>query len=89
MSEQINATGHAVGRGTGARRRSLAEAQPGDWVEVDGIRGAGPRRGEVLAVLGSAEHPHLRVRWDEKHESLLYPADGGCIVHAAGRRGPR
>ena len=55
--------------------------RPGDWIEVDGTRGAGPRRGEVLAVLGAGEHIHFRVRWDEKHESLFYPAERGWIAH--------
>jgi len=73
----------------GGHRAAPELAQPGDWIEVEGTRGAGPRRGEILAVLGSPDHTHFRVRWDEKHESLLYPADGGCIVHAGKPHGPR
>jgi hypothetical protein len=65
------------------RRATPELAQPGDWVEVDGVAGAGPRRGEVLEVIGSGHHLHFRVRWDEEHESLLYPApEGGVVVHA-------
>ena len=67
---------------TGRKRRSIPQlAQPGDWIEVDGTRGAGPRRGEIVEVVGAPEHVHFRVRWDEKHESLFYPAERGCIVH--------
>ena len=72
---------------SGTRRASVDLAQPGDWVEVDGIGGAGPRRGEIVEVLGTAGHVHFHVRWagEEEHESLYYPADGGCIVHASGQ----
>lgn len=74
---------HTPGARRGARRRATFElAQPGDWLEVEGARGAGPRRGEILAVLGAPDHTHFHVRWDEQHESLLYPSREGCIVHA-------
>ena len=68
------------------RRTSPDLAQPGDWVEVDGTGGAQARSGEILDVLGRPGHLHFRVRWDEQHESLLYPAERGCIVHAGGGR---
>ena len=55
-------------------------ARPGDRIEVDGTRGAGPRRGEVLEVIGPPGHVHFRVRWDEEHDALFYPEDR-CIVH--------
>jgi hypothetical protein len=51
----------------GDDHRSLAEATPGDWIEVDGTGGASPRRGVILEVLGSGPHERLRVRWDEQH----------------------
>jgi hypothetical protein len=25
---------------------------------------------------------HYRVRWDEQHESVYFPADGARVVHA-------
>ncbi len=63
--------------------RSAPElVRPGDWIEVAGMRGADPRRGEVLEVIGPPGHVHFKVRWDEKHESLFYPAERGYIVHA-------
>jgi hypothetical protein len=35
-------------------------------------------------VLGRGAHRHYRVRWDEKHESILFPANGVTIHrHAA------
>ena len=64
------------------RRAAPELARPGDWIEVEGTRGAGPLRGEILAVLGAAGHVHLRVRWDDEHVSLFYPAERGYIVHS-------
>jgi hypothetical protein len=34
-----------------------------------------------VEVLGTPEHPHFLVRWDEGHESIVYPSDHGAIVH--------
>jgi len=56
-------------------------AHVGDRVEVDGLPGRPPRRGEILEVLGEAGHVHFSVRWDDGHESLLYPTEGATIVH--------
>jgi len=55
----------------------------GDWIEMRGIHGQAPRRGEIVEVLGSADRPHYRVRWDEQHESVVYPADGVLVIPAA------
>ena len=38
--------------------------------------GQPPRRGEILEVLGDDTTPHYRVRWDDGHESVLYPTAG-------------
>lgn len=56
-------------------------AKPGDWLEAHGTRGQPVRRGQILEVLGSHGHEHFRVRWDEAHESIVFPADGVRIVH--------
>lgn len=69
--------------------RSPEEAVAGDWIEADGTGGAPPRRGMILEVLGSGPHEHFRVRWDEQHESLFYPAEQGFAIHAAAGTGPR
>ena len=61
----------------------------GDWLEVSARPGAIPRRGQILDVLGRAAHTHYRVRWDEEHESLFYPADRAAIVHPAADSNPR
>jgi len=63
-------------------------AHVGDLIEMRGIHGQAPRRGEIVEVLGSAERPHYRVRWDEQHESIVYPADGVLVMPAAGHGTP-
>jgi FtsP/CotA-like multicopper oxidase with cupredoxin domain len=54
-------------------------ARPGDHIVAQGFRGAHGRRGEVLEVLGAPGHEHYRVRWDDAHESILYPTDGVVV----------
>ena len=60
-------------------------AHAGDTIEVNGLAGKPARRGEIVEVLGAGAHVHFLVRWDEKHESLLYPTEGAKIVHPAAR----
>ena len=64
-------------------------ARAGDWLEVHGPAGKPSRCGQVLEVLGRAGHEHYRVRWDEKHESIFYPAGGVVILPHAKRHGGR
>jgi Domain of unknown function (DUF1918) len=52
----------------------------GDLIETRGIHGQPARRGEIIELLGREGHEHYRVRWDEQHESIVYPADGVVIV---------
>jgi hypothetical protein len=57
-------------------------ARVGDAVEVKGLPGKPAKRGQILEVLGSGEHVHFRVRWDDAHESRLFPAtEGGTLIH--------
>ena len=58
----------------------IDDARPGDWIAVDAIGGGPCRRGQILAVLGAAGHRHFRVRWDEEHESLHFPAQGTRLI---------
>lgn len=57
-----------------------AQARAGDWLETRGIHGEPPRRGEILEVLGKPGHERFRVRWDEQHESIVFPADGVSVI---------
>lgn len=52
----------------------------GDWLEAREPRGMPTRRGQILEVLGRPGHEHYRVRWDERHESIVYPADGVHVI---------
>ncbi len=63
--------------------QSTVEAHAGDLLDVQGSHGKPSRRGEILEVLGEAGHTHFRVRWDNQHESIVYPSDGVTIVHRA------
>ena len=62
-------------------------ARVGDCVEVNGLPGRPTKRGEILELLGEGVHLHFRVRWDDQHESLLFPTEGATVVHAARARG--
>lgn len=59
---------------------SSGTARVGDWVEIRGIRGQTARRGRIVELLGSGPHNRYRVRWDEQHESIVYPNDGVMIM---------
>ena len=59
----------------------------GDLVDARGIPGRPTRRGEIVELLGESGHEHYRVRWDESHESILYPADG-VTIHRPSVTGP-
>ena len=61
-------------------RDSTADDRPGDTLEVRGIHGEPARHGEILEVLGEAGHRRFRVRWEDGHESVVYPADGVSVV---------
>jgi hypothetical protein len=55
-------------------------AQIGDLIEIHGHRlGESRRTGEILEVLGTAEHGHYRVRWEDGHESLFTPGSDAVI----------
>lgn len=54
--------------------------QVGDTIETRGLHGQPPRRGEILELLGGDQHERYRVRWDEQHESIVYPTDGVVVI---------
>jgi len=61
----------------------------GDWIETRGVHGQSPRRGQIIELLGHGPHERYRVRWDEKHESIVYPADGVMIIPESRLADPR
>lgn len=58
------------------------KAQVGDQITVDGPhQGDLPKKGEVLEVREHGDVRHYRVRWDDGHEGLFYPANGSHSMH--------
>ena len=48
---------------------------PGTVIIVGGHSVGGQRRaGEILEVIGGPGHHRYRVRWDDDHESIFFPA---------------
>ncbi len=56
-----------------------------DWIETHGVHGEPARRGQIVELLGREGHEHYRVRWDEQHESIVYPADGVIMTPRHGQ----
>src|SRR5271165_5222414 len=48
-----------------SHNKDNSTARAGDWLEVAGVAGSPPRRGEIREILGAPGHTHFRVRWDE------------------------
>ena len=63
----------------------------GDTIEVSGHRvGEAARLGEILEVVGEIGQQHLRVRWEDGHESIFYPSSDAVIRprHGTGKAKP-
>jgi hypothetical protein len=60
--------------------QSRFDTKAGDWLEARGTLGKPARRGEIIEVLGEPGREHYRVRWDARHESIVYPADGVSVI---------
>ena len=67
----------------------LHGAAVGDWIEVNVIGGGPNRRGQIVAIEGAPGHEHLRVRWDEEHETLHFPGEGTRLLHEPQEGEPR
>jgi Domain of unknown function (DUF1918) len=63
-----------------ATEKTQSGAHVGDWIEARGLHGQPGRHGQIIELLGHDQHQHYRVRWDEQHESIVYPADGVIIT---------
>ena len=68
-----------------ATAKTTSSGHVGDWIEAHGVHGEPARRGQIVELLGREGHEHYRVRWDEQHESILYPADGVIITAQRGQ----
>lgn len=58
----------------------------GDILHARGIHGEPARSGEILEVVGRHGHERYRVRWEDGHESIVFPADGVSIIRAKRHR---
>ena len=57
-----------------------------DIIVIAGHRvGEAERIGEILEVLGELPNERYRVRWDNGHESLFWPASDATIRRPRGR----
>ena len=65
-------------------KNTPGDARVGDWLEARGIHGEPARRGQIVEILGGPGHEHYQVRWDESHESIVFPADGVRIIPEKG-----
>jgi hypothetical protein len=66
---------------------SIRSGHEGDVVVISGHHVGEPERlGEILEVLGEADHSHYRVRWDDGSESVFYPG-GDASIRPARRSG--
>ena len=55
-------------------------AKPGYIIEIHGHKvGEHPRLGEILEVLGDPGREHYRVRWEDDHEAIVYPAEDAIV----------
>lgn len=61
-------------------RRQQVRTKVGDVVAIHGHHLGEPERlGEILEILGSADHVHFRVRWDDNRESIFYPGSDATV----------
>ena len=64
--------------------------QPGDLVIIAGHHVGEPQQiGQILEVLGTNEHQHFRVHWDDGHDSIFFPGSDAVIRPARRRRSTR
>lgn len=59
---------------------STSAPQAGYVIEIHGHRvGEHPRTGEILEVIGEPGREHFRVRWEDGHEAIVYPAEDALV----------
>jgi len=67
-----------------------SQSHAGDVVVIHGHHiGEAERTGEVLEVIGELGHEHLRVRWEDGHESIFYPSNDAVVRPATKGRTKR
>ena len=62
------------------------DAHVGDRILVESRKvGGGRKPGEVVEVIHGAGGQHYRVRWDDSHESIVYPSSDASVVSGSER----
>ncbi len=57
------------------------EVKSGDRIAIESEHvGEGSREGRVLEVIGTGDGVHYRVKWDDGHESVLFPTAGSVTI---------
>jgi hypothetical protein len=80
LRHDADAAGPRSGFASGDNRRCAMQkgihaGGVGDVVVIEGrTLHDKSRSGEILEVIGEGEHTHYRMRWDDGHESIYYPA---------------
>ena len=72
----------AIRKGTLMRQATanIHSGNAGDVVVISGHRVGEPERlGEIVEVLGEADHSHYRVCWEDGSESVFYPGSDASI----------
>jgi hypothetical protein len=60
------------------------DAHVGDHIVVESRKVGGDRKsGEVIDVIGGSGGPHYRIRWDDGHESVVYPSTDAFVAERA------
>jgi hypothetical protein len=68
------------------RTRAARPARRGDLLAVHPHHLGEPERlGEILEVIGDPGHEHFRVRWDDEHESIVYPGSDAIVHRGRGK----
>ena len=57
------------------------EANAGDRIVIESRKvGGGRKNGEVVEVIEGVGGRHYRVRWDDGHETILYPSADAFVT---------
>lgn len=60
------------------------DCEKGDRIVVESRRvGSGRKSGEVTEVIEGVSGRHYRVRWDDGHESIIYPSSDAFVEPAS------
>jgi hypothetical protein len=60
--------------------------QVGDRLVIESNKvGSSRKSGEIIEVMHSSGGDHFRVRWDDGHESIVYPSSDASITSPGDR----